>query len=220
MSAAGAARPDRWSRFIPFGPRPLVGTPVAHRPAFVRATGHQAAADWRHPPFPQTDRHPVVNVSWNDAKAYVAWLSQTTERQYRLPSEAEWEYAARAGTATARYWGDRTRDACRYANVDDTAHGCEGGYGRTMPVGSFEHNRFGLYDMLGNVWEWTEDCWNGNYDGAPADGSPWLRGNCSRRVMRGGSWGLDPKRIRSANRNYGTTGIWGDIIGFRVARSD
>ena len=188
--------------------------------AFVQATGHRAEGDWRNPGFDQTERDPVVNVSWNDAKAYVAWLSRTTGKTYRLPSEAEWEYAARAGTTTARYWGEHHQDACRYANVDDAEHGCRDGYAKTAPVGKFQPNRFGLYDMLGNVWEWTEDCSNGSYAGAPVDGSSWQRGDCSRRVLRGGSLYGSPGLVRAANRIRGATGSHNSVGGFRVARTD
>jgi formylglycine-generating enzyme required for sulfatase activity len=187
--------------------------------AFVLAAGHRAAGDWRNPGFAQTDRHPVVNVSWNDAKAYVAWLSKTSGKPYRLPSGAEWEYAARAGTTTARYWGERHQEACRYANVDDASHGCRDGHANTAPVGTFLPNAFGLHDMLGNVWEWTEDCGDGRYAGAPVDGSPWS-GPCSRREVRGGSWGDIPRYARAAVRISDTAGSHVSLIGFRVARTD
>ena len=161
---------------------------------------------WRSPGFSQTnDEHPVVCVSWNDAKAYVAWISRKSGKAYRLLSEAEWEYAARAGSNTARPWGDSASQACAHANVRDlsfvrivppgqgkqwpmdSVHDCDDGVGYTARVGSYRANAFGLYDMIGNVWEWTEDCWNESYAGAPADGSAWLTGECSRRVERGGS---------------------------------
>ena len=146
------------------------------------------------------DRRPVINVNWDDAQGYVRWLSRETGEGYRLLTEAEWEYVARAGTQTARYWGESESEQCRYGNgYDRTSHAeyawdwnepvaCSDGYADTAPVGSFQPNAFGLYDVLGNVWEWTVDCWNDEYSGAPTDGSAWDVGDCSVRVLRGGSW--------------------------------
>ena len=158
----------------------------------------RSGRNWKSPGYSQTDEHPVVCVSWNDAKAYVRWLSGKTGKEYRLLSEAEWEYVARAGTGTARYWGEGESGQCRYANGADreakrhnsgwTVADCDDGYYRTAPVGSFQANEYKLHDVLGNVWEWTEDCWNESYTGALSDGSAWRSGNCSRRVLRGGSW--------------------------------
>ena len=177
------------------------------------------------------DRHPVIRVSWNDAWAYTAWLSQATGEEYRLLSEAEWEYMARAGTQTERYWGDDSSNQCYYANgYDATAHAereydfvepvaCSDRYVTTAPVGSFRANAFGLYDVLGNVWEWTEDCRNGDYSGAPADGSAKRLGDCSERALRGGSWDYGPRVLRSANRDWDSAGSRRNIIGFRVART-
>ena len=163
------------------------------------------------------ERLPVRHVSWDDAQAYVLWLSQQTGARYRLLSEAEWEYVARAGSVTARYWGESESGRCRYANGFDVA--CSDGYESTAPVGSFAPNAFGLYDMLGNAQEWTQDCWNASYAGAPADGSAWMAGECGRRVLRGGSWGGDPRLLRSASRAGATTDR-GDLLdGFRVART-
>ena len=192
---------------------------------------------WRNPGFTQTnDEHPVVCVSWNDAKAYAAWLTRKSGKDYRLLTEAEWEYAARAGSSTARPWGDSANQACAYANVRDQSfvrivpappgmqwnpgyHECDDNAGYTTKVGSYRANAFGLYDMIGNVWEWTEDCWNKSYAGAPADGSAWLAGDCSRRVGRGGGWFLNPRVARSANRNWVAAGNRNDDLGFRVARA-
>jgi formylglycine-generating enzyme required for sulfatase activity len=184
---------------------------------------------WRDPGFPQDDRHPVVGVSWNDALAYARWLAKETGKTYRLPSEAEWEYAARAGTTTSHYWGDEPNQACRYANVADrtakakfpgwTIHDCDDGYVYTAPVGSFQPNAFGLYDMIGNVWEWTQDCWNESYQGAPTDGSAWGMGDCGRRVVRGGSWGDEPQNCRCANRGWVEPGGRVSNLGFRLART-
>ncbi len=173
---------------------------------------------------------PVINVSWEDAREYVRWLSRATEEEYRLLSEAEWEYVARAGTQTARYWGEGESGQCRYGNgYDRTGHAeleyswqpatCSDGYVRTAPVGLFEPNAFGLYDVLGNVWEWALDCWNESYSGAPVDGSAWSSGDCSRRVVRGGSWGFFPRSLRSAFRGRSSAGGRYDGNGFRVART-
>ena len=162
---------------------------------------------------------PVINVSWDDAQAYLAWLSQQTGARYRLLSEAEWEYVARAGSVTARYWGESESGQCRYANGRDRTAPCPDGHQYTAPVGSFAPNAFGLYDVLGNVWEWTQDCWNASYAGASADGSAWMAGDCGRRVLRGGCWRLDPRHLRSAFRHGGTAGNRFDFDGFRVART-
>ena len=151
---------------------------------------------------------PVVSVSWEDAQAYVSWLSGATGAAYRLPSESEWEYAARAGTTTPFHTGATI--STDQANNDGS---------RTTPVGTFAPNTFGLYDMHGNVWEWTEDCWNASYRGAPADGSPWLGGDCRRRVLRGGSWLSYPRYLRSAARSRLTTEARSNSVGFRVART-
>ena len=158
---------------------------------------------------------PVIHVSWEDAQAYVAWLSRKTGEAYRLLSEAEWEYAARAGTTTRYHWRDDI--GWNRANCD----GCGNRWDArgTVPVGSFPANAFGLYDVHGNVWEWVEDCWNGSYAGAPTDGSAWTSGNCDRRVLRGGSWYDDPRNLRAALRDwYGTVNRY-DYLGFRVART-
>ena len=158
---------------------------------------------------------PVINVSWEDAQAYVSWLSSQTGEAYRLLSEAEWEYVARAGTQTAYSWG---------SDIGSDRANCEGCRSRwddsqTAPVGSFHADAFGVHDMHGNVWEWVEDCWNDSYRRAPSDGSAWLRGNCERRVLRGGSWGSLPRSLRSAERLWNTSGYRGSGLGFRVART-
>jgi formylglycine-generating enzyme required for sulfatase activity len=189
---------------------------------------------WRNPGYEQTDRHPVVCVSHADAAAYAEWLSRRTAQQYRLPSEAEWEYAARSGTRTARYWGDGREQACRYANVADRSlmarmqatfdadrfFDGDDGFPFTAPVGSFLPNAFGLHDMLGNVWEWTADTWHDTYNGAPDDGSAWTTGGSdARRVLRGGSWSDDPGDLRAGVRNRIEPGIRGNYAGFRLART-
>ena len=160
-------------------------------------------------------RRPVINVSWLDAQAYVAWLSRRTGKGYRLLSESEWEYVARAGTTTAYWWGDyicRNRASCDVC-------GSRRDLAQTVPVGSFSANPFGLHDVHGNVHEWVEDCWNWSYDGAPADGSAWESGNCGRRVLRGGSWNLIPGNLRSAFRYRHSTGLRHVNAGIRVART-
>ena len=165
---------------------------------------------WRNPGYSQTGWHPVACVSWEDARAYVRWLSRKTGEEYRLLSEAEWEYAARAGTRTRYSFGDAItpNDANYGRNIR-----------KTQPVGSYRANEFGLYDMHGNVWEWVQDCQNGSYAGAPMDGSAWERGDCSRRVWRGGSWLFNPRVLRAANRGGFVTGGRSYDVGFRVART-
>ena len=158
---------------------------------------------------------PVINVGWEDARAYLSWLSQTTGRAYRLPSESEWEYAALAGTTTVYFWGDQIGH--NRANCDGC--GSRWDLDRTAPAGAFAPNAFGLHDVHGNVWEWVEDCWNKNYQGAPSDGSSWTIGNCSRRVLRGGSWYDYPRDLRSANRYTNALGNRDSRNGFRVART-
>ena len=177
---------------------------------------------------------PVIGVSWDDAKAYVDWLSQQAQHTYRLLSEAEWESTTRAGTTFSRFWGDDPNKACEYGNVADqtfkkepiasgwTIHDCVDGFAYTSPVGSFKPNAFGLYDMLGNVWQWTEDCWHDNYEQAPGDGKSWGKengGDCGRRVIRGGSWDFKPDFVRSANRYSIVPSNRYNYLGFRVART-
>ena len=160
-------------------------------------------------------KRPVINVTWQDAQDYVHWLSRMTGRPYRLLTEAEWEYVARATSTTAYTWGSAVGQA--RANCD----GCGSKWDdkSTAPVRSFEANAFGLYDVHGNVWEWVEDCWNDSYDGAPSDGSVWNEGDCSKAVVRGGSWDFDPVFVRSAIRLRDSRGDQDDNLGFRVART-
>jgi formylglycine-generating enzyme len=211
--------------------------------AFAAETGHLAsgcnalpldgtswkfdpALSWRDPGFAQADNHPVVCVSWDDAIAYASWLSKKTGRNYRLPTEAEWEYAARAGDTAGRYFG--SAPICEFANVRDQSKKrlystgqfseCTGGFPNTSPVGSFPPNGFGLYDMLGNAWEWAEDCWEKSYTDAPVDGAPREKAICETRVRRGGAWNSDHRFLynvgsRSGSRPYERSEIWG----FRVA---
>jgi formylglycine-generating enzyme required for sulfatase activity len=161
------------------------------------------------------DRRPVINVSWNDARGYVAWLSNKTGRTYRLLTEAEYEYAARAGTQTVYPWGN---DIGR-GNANCFRCGSQWDRKQTAPVGSFPANFFGLYDMVGNVYAWTEDCNHDSYNGAPADGSAWTSGNCGNRVVRGGSWDGDPENLRSAFRSWIATDGRFNGLGLRVGRT-
>jgi formylglycine-generating enzyme required for sulfatase activity len=162
---------------------------------------------------------PVIDVSWDDAKAYVKWLSKKTGEEYRLLSEAEREYVARAGTTTPFWWGSSI--STRQANYDGryTYSGGQTGEYRqkTLPVKSFEPNPWALYQVHGNIWEWVEDCLNGNYHNAPSDGSAWTTGNCGRRILRGGSWSSFPPNLRAARRGSGTPDNRGNGFGFRVA---
>jgi formylglycine-generating enzyme required for sulfatase activity len=205
----------------------------------------QSTAHWRAPGYAQTDTHPVVCVSWNDVQAYLKWLNGPEER-YRLPSEAEWEFAARAGTTTPRPWSDtggffartwntvkpwgadRSSRACKYANVADESlreqlewpkvFGCEDSYPFAVPGAYFGKNNFGLYDMMGNAAEWTQDCWNPSHAGAPADGRA-RGGDCTRHVVRGGSWASTQASIRSAARQGEQTSYRAADLGFRIART-
>ncbi|MGO8952652.1 MAG: formylglycine-generating enzyme family protein [Rhodomicrobium sp.] len=167
-------------------------------------------------------KRPVVNVNWDDAKAYVQWLSKKTGKRYRLLSEAEREYVARAGTATPFWWGSAiTPDVANYdGNYVYAGGGTKGEYRRkTVPVDSFKPNPWGLYQVHGNVWEWAEDCRHVFYDGAPADGSAWTAGDCTSHVLRGGSWSDNPMDLRSAYRviNYPVERY--NNYGLRVART-
>jgi formylglycine-generating enzyme required for sulfatase activity len=210
---------------------------------FIQATGYKPArqcfaevshgkfdmtskASWENASFPQTDQDPVVCVSWLDATAYVKWLSQATGQPYRLPSEAEWEYAARAGTTTSRYWGDDADDACTYANAADRQANdeyafpsvdCDDGYLYTSPVGKFKPNKFGLYDMLGNVRQVVAGCLTKSIDALPRDGS--ANKNCNEHPLRGSSWEAWPKLMRSASREWIGSEYAHLAYGFRVALS-
>lgn len=161
------------------------------------------------------DDAPAANLSWADTQQFTAWLSQVTQQNYRLPSEAEWEYAARGGTETKYWWGDHV--VAGMANCK----GCSDPYDPRQPlrVGSFSPNPFGLYDMGGGADQWVADCWHKNYQGAPADGSPWMGGDCSSHVLRGGSWKNDPNYVRAASRNQYDTSVRYPTHGFRIARS-
>jgi formylglycine-generating enzyme required for sulfatase activity len=175
-------------------------------------------------------RMPVVNVSWNDAKAYVDWLSQRTGKTYRLPSEAEFEYALRGGTSSRYWWGDgtpsskvenltgsgdRSPSGRRWSNA---FQGYRDGYWGPAPAGSFAPNAFGLYDIDGNVSEWVQDCWHDSYLRAPRDGGAWVNPGCGSRVVRGGSWGSSPEQVRSAYRQGADANVRSGRVGFRVLR--
>jgi formylglycine-generating enzyme required for sulfatase activity len=189
--------------------------------AFVKATNHKTSDRWRNPGFQQDDSHPAVCIRWEDVSAYAAWLAGITGQPYRLLSEAEWEYAARAGTSTPFWWGGSITPA--QANYDGRSlyagGGSKGEFRRgTVPVGSFDPNAWGLYNVHGNVWEWCEDTWHDTYAGAPTDGSAWVsqgtKGGC---VVRGGSWVDLPGDLRAAQRDGNAVEY--DLIGVRVART-
>jgi formylglycine-generating enzyme required for sulfatase activity len=213
---------------------------------FVRETNHpigdkcwtfengnweeHSGRSFRNPGFTQDDQHPVVCVNWDDAKAFAAWLSKKTGKSYRLLSEAEREYMTRGGTTTRYGFGDDEKSLCRYGNVADqtakrsikgtekwTPPDCDDGYAFTAPAGHFAANPFGIHDVHGNVWDWTVDCWNTNYQGAPTDGSAWTSGDCTKRVIRGGSWINAPQYLRSAYRYGAAVGVRLGNQGFRVA---
>ncbi len=184
--------------------------------------------DWRHPGFPQSDRHPVVCVNMADAAAYAAWLGTRTGRHFRLPSNTEWEYAARAGVAAPQWWG-KAEYPCRYANLADTSFvrafhiadpellfACNDHFPATAPVGSFAANRWGLHDMLGNVWEWTLDCLNSTQNGAPSDTAPRISGDCGSHIDRGASWGNSRKYVRAAAQHPDLVGARTAVLGFRL----
>jgi formylglycine-generating enzyme required for sulfatase activity len=167
-------------------------------------------------------KQPVMKVSWDDiTKEYLPWLSRKTGKTYRLLTEAEWEYAARAGTTTPFWWGSSISTG--RANYDGSFAYGGGPTGesrlKTLPVDSFAPNPWGLYNVHGNVWEWVQDCWNGSYNGAPTDGSAWTTGDCSRRVLRGGSWVYGASWLRAANRSRDSTVNRFSILGFRLGRT-
>ncbi|MEM7027103.1 MAG: formylglycine-generating enzyme family protein, partial [Pseudomonadota bacterium] len=197
---------------------------------FLQGWDWRPGLSWRNPGYEQTPAHPVVCVSWNDANAYADWLSEQTGKPYSLPSEAVWELAARAGTTTSRFWGDSR--ACDYANVSDFSRAamhnlnitsenifpCEDGNAYTAVVASYSVNQFGLHDMLGNVWEWTNDCWNENYLEINENGTARLTGNCNNRVYRGGSWGNLPSLVRSSKRLTDPMDYRYYNVGFRISK--
>lgn len=216
---------------------------------FVRESGHAASGgcfgwngsryeldasrDWRNPGFAQTDKDPVVCVNWSDAKAYTEWLTGKTRKPYRLPKGAEWEYAARAGDRSSRPWGDNAAGACRLANVADASakrdvpgtvswifHECNDRHAYTAPVGSYPPNAFGLYDMLGNAWEWTEDCLIEENADASLDDRDRPKGGCGQRVLRGGAWVDSALFVRYDFRFFISPDDRDFYAGFRVVRTD
>ena len=194
--------------------------------------GHYGYVDehnWRNPGYPQRSTHPVVCVSIRDAEAYTTWLSKRTGRNYRLPSSVEFEYFNRAGSDAPWFWGVDSTAACAYANVGDNAikpfypkqqvHNCQDDYLQTAPVGQFKPNAFGLHDTVGNVFEWTVDCFHQSFEGAPVDGSPWLDaggGDCTKRSPRGGSWVSGPNWTRAAAQSRDPVDYRSFLLGFRV----
>lgn len=231
----------------------LATTEVTHGQysAFVKETGYEPVdscfiflgegwgradwANWESPGLPDAPQEsdPVVCVSWDDATAYVDWLAKRTGQPYRLPTEAEWEYAARAGTTGDFPWGGGSNDGCAVANMYDMkgdeelpeypwAHAeCNDGFGAESPVASLEPNSFGLYDILGNVWEWTQDCYVLPYpEDGPRDGTAVeVDGDCERRTVRGGSWQTRPSRFAVAWRGRDAPAEGFGTFGLRVARS-
>jgi len=184
------------------------------------------------PPVSELDRVPVEEVNWNEAQRFVWLMSVFGHGHYRLPSEGEWEYAARAGTTTSRYWGDNINSGCAYENIADQSLkrvvpdlvgvfvDCDDGYASTAPVASFKPNPWGLYDMLGNVMNWVEDCYVDNYRNTPTDGSPNTGGACTNRVIRGGFWYAVPNAVRAALRfSYYPPDTRNYFVGLRLART-
>lgn len=197
---------------------------------YDRVLGFVLDHTWDAPGYDQREDHPVVCVSWADGTAYAAWLAETTGKPYRLISSTEFEYATRAGTRGPWYWGSSNTDACTHANVaDDTfrrlydyapVFACDDKYERTSPAGAFEANPWGLHDMLGNAWEWTDDCVHADMSKAPTDGRAWLAeddGNCERRVPRGGSWVSGTDWVRAAAQAGDWAYYHSQLLGFRVA---
>ncbi|MGD8935879.1 MAG: SUMF1/EgtB/PvdO family nonheme iron enzyme [Thiogranum sp.] len=183
---------------------------------------------WKSPGYEQNDSDPVTCVSWEDARGYADWLSGKTGHRYRLLSASEWEYIARAGAQSSRSWGDDPDAACRFTNVADRStlvdypgwqvHHCTDGYVYTAPADAVKPNAFGVSAMLGNLFEWVDDCWHDSYRGAPTDGSAWAQGDCEARALRGGSWYSRPEYVRSAFRNHFDRATRASTFGIRVAR--
>jgi len=191
--------------------------------------GQKEGLTWRNPSYTQTDSHPVVCVSLNDAHAYIDWLNKETGSNYSLASEAQWEYAARSGSTTDYHFGNSKSDLCLYANVYDevgknvNSYGwrnapCDDGEAKSSKVGQYKASPFGLHDMHGNVWEWVEDCWKSGYHNAPSDGTVYKDSKCVNRVTRGGSWYNIPLGVRSANRYWYLPTYRSFNLGFRLFR--
>lgn len=199
----------------------------------TRRADYQEGMSWHRLVVPQADNVPAGCISWNDAQVYVQWLSEKTGRHFRLPSEAEWEYAARAGSISTFPWGPDLNSACLYGNVADRTPWPEGsrGHWEHMPanckdghfwpsaVAQYRPNAWGIHDMIGNVWEWTQDCWNASYDGAPTDGAAWLTGDCTRRIFRGGSFDNGLPELRVPVRFSEDPGLRDLALGFRIAET-
>jgi formylglycine-generating enzyme required for sulfatase activity len=192
-------------------------------------TGSGSGCGWENPGYPQSENDPVVCITWNETNEYAAWLTARTGKTYRLLTESEYEFVSRAGSVSPYFWGDSAEDACQFANTADAAFkaehpreatlACNDGYVYTSPVGHYRPNSFGLYDITGNVWSWTQDCWHPNYIGAPGNGSAWkseLSGDCSKRVVRGASWTFNPTDLRSSYRDSSPGAS--RFVGFRMAR--
>jgi formylglycine-generating enzyme required for sulfatase activity len=194
--------------------------------AFESGWKEKVGPSWRNPGFEQGADHPVTCVNWHDARAFADWLGSKTGMAFRLPSEAEWEYAARAGTDTVYHWGEDPSRLCENANGADTralehypgfsVNQCDDGFVRTSPVGTYPANPWGIQDLYGNVWEWVEDCWNDSYNDAPTNGGAWQTGDCARRGFRGGGYGDIPRFARSTLRNRSEAEHRKDDIGFRL----
>lgn len=221
--STNAVTVDNFAAFVAATHRDMKGCDI-----FNGEWRHRPEADWQHPGFVQTGAHPVTCVSWSDAKAYAAWLSTTTGQRYRLPSASEWEYAARAGGESAQPWTANGSGACANANVADksaarqfptlSAFACDDGYVFTAPVGSFKASAFGLNDALGNVFQWTEDCWFADYVHAPVDGSARVSGDCAEHEIRGGSWSSNPTFVRANARNHFASDYRVASFGIRLVR--
>jgi formylglycine-generating enzyme required for sulfatase activity len=213
-----------------YRPDPVAGTGCWIWDSVKNEAVDKKDKSWRDPGYQQDDNHPVVCLSWQDIRMYLTWLSRHTGATYQLPTEAQWEYAARAGTMTARYWGNNPDQACLYANVHDrasqrdngfdwTAHDCDDGMAQTAPVGHYGSNDYGLYDMLGNAWEWTCSEWDESYGGKETrcpDGQPT---DASALVLRGGSWFHMAGWVRSAGRFKVWPSFRFSSLGFRVAKT-
>jgi formylglycine-generating enzyme required for sulfatase activity len=242
VGAASFEHPKHWVSIDYLFAMSTNAVTVGEFQEFVTATGrdmqgcdvydgewrHRPDASWVDPGFTQGTSHPVTCVSWNDALAYAKWLSAATGHRYRLPSASEWEYASRARRDEMQPWNASPAAACTDANVADqraahrypgwTVFPCDDGYVNTAPVGSFKANGFGLNDMLGNVFQWTQDCWTKDYTGAPADGAARLDGDCTEHEMRGGSWFSSPSYVSAAYRNHFAANYRTSSVGFRLVR--
>jgi formylglycine-generating enzyme required for sulfatase activity len=221
--AANTVTVDEFREFIT-----ATGVDMQGCDTYDRDWKHRAKNSWKDPGFVQTGAHPVTCVSWNDAKAYASWLSTKTGHGYRLPTASEWEYAARTGGGAVQPWKPDGSDACANSNVADAsaAHrypgwdvfACDDGYVNTAPVGSFKTSAWGLNDMLGNVFQWTEDCWSPDYTDAPADGSARVDGDCSEHELRGGSWFSTPAYVKANYRNHFAADYRTSSVGIRLVR--